>query len=327
MIRVIVAFVAALLLTGPLQAQVQAQTQTQTQPKLKAIASFSILADIVAEIGGEKVTVATLVPAMGDAHVYQPSPADARAVASADLLVANGLNFETWLDRLVSASGFKGRRIVAAQGIKPRQLGDHHHHHGHGHGHGHGPGGAPDDDHDDAKDDPHVWHDLQRMQAYVANIANGLAAADPVNADYYRTRGQAYAAQLREIDQWAAVEFARLPKAYRKAISQHDAFGYLADRYQIEFLAPQGMSTESEASAEAVARLIRQIKRQRIQAVFFENVVNPRLIEQIAKEAKVKVGGRLYSDALSAPGGEADSFVKMYRLNVSRLIEAMRRDS
>jgi zinc/manganese transport system substrate-binding protein len=260
---------------------------------------------------------------MGDAHVYQPSPADARAVASADLLVANGLNFETWLDRLVAASGFKGRRIVAAEGIKPRQLGDHHDHDhdqpGHNHDHGH--------DHGGARDDPHVWQDLQRMQAYVANIANGLAAADPANADYYRARGMAYAAQLKEIDQWAAAEFTRLPKAHRKAISQHDAFGYLADRYQIEFLAPQGMSTESEASAEAVARLIRQIKRQRIQAVFFENVVNPRLIEQIAKEAKVKVGGRLYSDALSPPGGEADSFVKMYRLNVSRLIEAMRRDS
>jgi zinc/manganese transport system substrate-binding protein len=320
MIRLLAALSVFLCLAAPVQAQT-------TPPKLKAIASFSILADIVAEIGGDKVSVATLVPAMGDAHVYQPSPADARAVASADLLVANGLNFETWLDRLVAASGFKGRRIVAAEGIRPRQLGDHH---GHSHGHAHGPGGAPDDghdDHDDARDDPHVWHDLQRMQTYVANIASGLAAADPANADYYRVRGTAYAAQLKEIDQWAAAEFARLPKAHRKAISQHDAFGYLADRYQIEFLAPQGMSTDSEASAEAVGRLIRQIKRQRIQAVFFENVVNPRLIEQIAKEARVKVGGRLYSDALSAPGGEADSFVKMYRLNVSRLIEAMRRDS
>lgn len=317
MTRLLAALSVFLCLAAPVQAQT-------TPPKLKAIASFSILADIVAEIGGDKVAVTTLVPAMGDAHVYQPSPADARAVASADLLVANGLNFETWLDRLVAASGFKGRRIVAAEGIRPRQLGDHD---GHSHDHSHAPGGAPDDDHDDARDDPHVWHDLQRMPAYVANIANGLAAADPVNADYYRARGTAYAAQLKEIDQWAAAEFARLPKAHRKAISQHDAFGYLADRYQIEFLAPQGMNTDSEASAEAVGRLIRQIKRQRIQAVFFENVVNPRLIEQIAKEAKVRVGGRLYSDALSAPGGEADSFVKMYRLNVSRLIEAMRRDS
>lgn len=307
---------AALSVFFCLAAAVQAQT---TPPKLKAIASFSILADIVAEIGGDKVSVATLVPAMGDAHVYQPSPADARAVASADVLVANGLNFETWLDRLVAASGFKGKRIVAAEGIRPRQLGDHHDHDHDQPGHSH--------EHGDSRDDPHVWHDLQRMQAYVANIANGLAAADPANADYYRARGMAYAAQLKEIDQWAAAEFTRLPKAHRKAISQHDAFGYLADHYQIEFLAPQGMSTESEASAEAVARLIRQIRRQRIQAVFFENVVNPRLIEQIAKEAKVKVGGRLYSDALSPPGGEADSFVKMYRLNVSRLIEAMRRDS
>ena len=307
MIRLLGALLIALLAAVPAHAQ--------STPKLKAIASFSILADIVAEIGGERVAVATLVPAMGDAHVYQPSPADARAVATADILVANGLNFETWLDRLVTASGFKGRRIVAAEGIRPRRLDAHDHGAGHGHDHG------------DAKDDPHVWHDLQRMQAYVANIANGLAAADPANADYYRAGGAACAAQLKEIDQWASGEFARLPKAYRKAISQHDAFGYLADRYQIEFLAPQGMTTESEASAEAVARLIRQIRRQRIQALFFENVVNPRLIEQIAREARVKVGGRLYSDALTPPGGEADSFVKMYRLNVSRLVAAMQRDS
>ncbi|WP_300297828.1 zinc ABC transporter substrate-binding protein [Ferrovibrio sp.] len=311
MIRFVTLLLVALCLAGPVSAQ-------QAAPKLKAIASFSILADIVAEIGGDRVAVTTLVPAMGDAHVYQPSPADARAVATADLLVASGLNFETWLDRLVAASGFRGRRIVAAEGIKPRRLDDHH---------DHGPGDSHGHDHGDAKDDPHVWHDLQRMQTYVANIANGLAAADPANADYYRGRGAAYAAQLKEIDQWAAAEFGRLPKAYRKAISQHDAFGYLADRYQIEFLAAQGMTTASEASAEAVARLIRQIKRQRVQAVFFENVVNPRLIEQIAREARVKVGGRLYSDALSPPGGEADSFVKMYRLNVSRLIEAMQRDS
>lgn len=307
MMRAVTLILSLLLLCQPAAAQ----------EKIKAIASFSVLADIVAQIGGDRVAVRTLVPAMGDAHVYQPTPSDARAVAGADLLVSNGLNFETWLDRLVSASGYKGRRIVASEGIKPRRMGGHHHH-DHGGKHDHRPAGAVDD--------PHVWHDLARMQSYVANIAEGLAAADPAHAEHYRRRGSAYAAELRDLDAWAAAQFAAVPKSYRKAITQHDAFGYLADRYEIEFLAAQGMTTESEPSAEGIAKLLRQIKHNRVQAIFFESVVNPRLIEQIAKDAKVKVGGRLYTDALSPPGGEADSFVAMYRLNVTRLVAAMRRD-
>lgn len=285
------------------------------QPKQKVIASFSILADITRQVGGDAVEVSTLVPALGDAHVYQPAPADARAVAGADLLVANGLNFETWLDRLVKASGFKGPRVIASTGIKPRQLRDSHEKdHGHKHGHSHG-----------AENDPHIWHDLRRMQVYVKNIAEGLAQADPANAAGYRQRGQAYIAELEKLDDWASQAFGAIPAAHRKAISQHDAFGYLADRYDIQFLAPQGMNTKSEASAEAVGRLIRQIRQENIQAVFFESITNPRLIEQIAGDAKVKIGGRLYSDALSPPGSEADTYLKMYRLNVERLVEAMRR--
>lgn len=311
MLRLLTACVLSLLVAAPAVAQPQ---------KLRVIASFSILGDIVAQVGGEQVEVTTLVPAMGDAHVFQPTPSDARAVAGAGVLVINGLNFEPWLDRLVTASGFKGRHIVAAEGIKPREMGGH----GHAH-HQHGPGG--DGDHDDhGVADPHVWHDLQRMQTYIANIAQGLAVADPAHAAAYRARGAAYAAELKALDAWAAAEIGKLPRAHRKVITQHDAFGYLAARYRIDFMAAQGVTTKAEASAEAVGRLVRQIKREKVQALFFENIANPRLIEQIGREAKVKVGGRLYSDALSPPGGEADSFVKMYRLNITRLIEAMKRD-
>jgi len=312
MLRLFATVLLGLLITTPALAQPQ---------KLRVIASFSILGDIVAQVGGDQVEVTTLVPAMGDAHVFQPTPSHARGVAGADVLVVNGLNFEPWLDRLVTASGFKGRHIVAAEGIKPREMGGHSHAH-----HQHGPGG--DDDHDDhGVADPHVWHDLQRMQTYIANIAQGLAAADPAHAEAYRTRGAAYAAELKTLDTWAAAEIGKLPRAHRKVITQHDAFGYLAARYKIDFMAAQGVTTKAEASAEAVGRLTRQIKREKVQALFFENIANPRLIEQIGREAKVKVGGRLYSDALSPPGGEADSFVKMYRLNITRLIEAMRRDN
>ncbi len=291
------------------------------QDKRKAIVSFSILADIVRQVAGAHVDVVTLVPAGGDGHVYQPSPADARAVAGADILISNGLNFETWLDRLVQASGFKGARIVASEGIAPRRLQDDGHDHKPGHKHDH------KQDRGAADIDPHVWHDLTRMRRYVANIAEGLAKADPRHAEDYRKNAAAYSAELDALDGWAKAAFDAIPRSQRKAITQHDAFGYLAERYKIEFMAPQGMSTEAEASAESVARLVRQIKRERVQALFFENIINPRLIEQIAKEAKVKVGGRLYSDSLGLPGSEADSFVKLFRVNVDRLTDAMRRES
>lgn len=310
MLRWIAACLLALVLAAPAVAQ---------QQKLQAVASFSILADIVTQVGGERVDVHTLVPAMADTHVFQPTPRDARAVAGADVLVANGLNFEPWLDRLVAASGFKGRRIEASDGIAPLALRS-------GHDHSHKHDHAPKTGAKGRIDDPHLWHDLIRMQAYIDNIATGLAAADPAHADYYRTRGAAYAAALRDLDAWAAAEIDNIPQAQRKVITQHDAFGYLAARYRIAFMAPQGVTTQAEASAEAVGRLVRQIRRENVQALFFENIANPRLIDQIAREAKVKVGGRLYSDALSPSGGEADSFVKMYRLNITRLIEAMKRD-
>lgn len=294
-------------------------TPALAQQKLRVVTSFSILGDIVAQVGGDRIDVVTLVPAMADAHVFQPSPSDARAVATADVLVASGLNFEPWLDRLAAASGFRGRRIVAAEGIAAIALRNDHHGHSHGHKHDHGKAGAK-------IDDPHVWHDLTRMQTYIGNIVKGLAEADPAQADAYRARGAAYAAELKQLDAWAEAEIGKVPQAQRKVITQHDAFGYLAARYRIAFMAPQGITTEAEASADAVGRLVRQIKREKVQALFFENIANPRLIEQIAREANVKVGGRLYSDALSPPGGEADSFVKMYRLNIARLVEAMKRD-
>jgi zinc/manganese transport system substrate-binding protein len=309
MLRLLTACVLTLLVAAPALAQ----------QKLRVVTSFSILGDIVAQVGGDRIDVVTLVPAMADAHVFQPSPSDARAVATADVLVASGLNFEPWLDRLAAASGFRGRHIVAAEGIAAIALRNDHHGHSHGHKHDHGKAGA-------RIDDPHVWHDLTRMQTYIGNIVKGLAEADPAQAEAYRARGAAYAAELKQLDVWAEAEIGKVPQVQRKVITQHDAFGYLAARYRIAFMAPQGITTEAEASADAVGRLIRQIKREKVQALFFENIANPRLIEQIGREANVKVGGRLYSDALSPPGGEADSFVKMYRLNIARLVEAMKRD-
>jgi len=308
-----IAGLVCLALSGPVQAQVQAEV-----PR-RVIVSFSILADIASVIGGERLDVTTLVPAGADAHMFQPTPGDAKALARADILISSGLNFEPWLDRLVTASGFRGQWIVASRGIRARSAAGHQHGSGDGHNHGPGAGGRADD--------PHVWQDLRLMQQYVETIATGLAGADPAHAAGYRSRAAAYRAELAALDAWATAEIETVARAHRRVISQHDAFGYLADRYLIEFMAPQGINTGSEASAEQVGRLVRQIRRSRVQAVFFESIANPRLMEQIAKEANVRLGGRLYSDALSPPGGEADSFLKMYRLNIVRLVEAMRRSS
>jgi len=310
----IAALLLAFLLISPL---------AEAQEKLKVVASFSILADMARQIGGEDADVQSIVPPLGDAHVFQPSPGDARRLAEAKLLLSSGLGFEPWLDRLVSASGFKGRRVVASKGIKPRRMIDNRH------------GATLDDDdddgdaghgHDHAVTDPHIWQDPSRMARYVANIADGFAAADPARAAAYRARAGAYAAEIAALDAWATQQFAAVPRAQRKAVSQHDAFGYLAERYKIDFYAPQGISSAGEASAEGVATLLRQIRQFKIQAIFFESIAPPRLIERVAKEAGVKVGGKLYTDALDPPGGAAQSYLAMMRLNVERLTEAMRRD-
>lgn len=308
--RSLAALLVALLLVSPMAG---------AQEKLKVVASFSILADMARQIGGEHAEVQSLVPPLGDAHVFQPSPSDVRRLAEAKLLLSSGFGFEPWLDRLVSASGFKGRRVVASKGIKPRRLADNRH------------GAALEDDddghgHDHAVTDPHVWQDPSRMARYIANIAEGFAAADPAHMAAYRVRAEAYAAEIAALDRWAQEQFDAVPRAQRKAVSQHDAFGYLAERYKIDFYAPQGISSAGEASAEGVATLLRQIKQLRIRAIFFESIAPPRLIERVAKEAGVRVGGKLYTDALDPPGGMAPSYLAMMRLNIERLTEAMRRD-
>lgn len=315
------------------------------QEKLKVTASFSILGDMVREIGGERVELRLLVGPDGDAHVYQPSPADAKAVAQSRVLVVNGLNFEGWLNRLARASGFKGSIVTAAEGITPLSLSaDDGHGHGHGHSHGgHGHDHDHDHDHDDGHDhgshghgtkgaakgapatvpDPHAWQDIANGRRYVQNITRGLSAADPAGAAYYAERAAAYDRRLAELDAWVRAEIAAVPADKRRVITSHDAFQYFGRAYGVEFLAAAGTSTETEPSARTVAALIRQIREENVKALFVENMTNPRLIEQIAKDAGGVVGGELYSDALSKPGTPADSYVGMFRHNVAALKAGM----
>lgn len=282
------------------------------QEKLPVVASFSILGDFVRQIGGERVSVTTLVGPDGDAHVYSPTPGDAKAMAGAKLVVVNGLHFEGWLPRLVKSSGTKATLFEATKGITPLEADDDHDDKGKGgpaHAHGH--------------DDPHAWQNIANAKLYVANIRDALSAADPAGKANYEANAAAYLAELNTLEGEVKAAVARIPADRRKAITTHDAFGYFVKAYGIAFIAPHGVSTEAEASARDVARIIRQVKGQKIPAVFLENVTNPRLVEQIARESGAKVGGRLYSDALSDASGPAGTYIRMMKHNISEIEKAL----
>ena len=279
------------------------------QAPIKAVATFSILGDLLAEVAGDKVELSVVVGPDIDAHAYQPRPADARALADAKVLVSNGLGFEGWIDRLAKAAPFKGKAIVATAGVATLKAGADHGH-SHGHSHEHGP-------------DPHCWQDVRRVRAYVANIAKGLAETDPSNAAHYRDRAQAFDRRLADLDAWVKAEIARVPADKRRAITGHDSFRYFSVAYGVKFQSPRGYNTSSEPSARDVAALIREVREQRIKALFVENMTNPGLIDQIARESGAVVGPRLYTDALSGPDGPAPTYEKMMRHNVSALVAGM----
>ena len=281
-------------------------------PRLPVVASFSILADLVREVGGDRVEVTALVGADGDAHVFEPTPRQARQLQQARVLVTNGLGFEAWLPRLKSAAAFQGREIVASAGIAPRALPASTHAHSHGHGHAHA-----------GTVDPHAWQDVRNVIAYVNNIARGLAQADPLHADHYRRRASDYVARLEALDGRIRAEFAALPAERRSVVATHDAFGYFAQAYGLRFIAVRGLSTESEPSARDLARLIGQVREERITALFVENISDPRLLQQLARETGAAVGGRLYSDALSPADGPAPTYIAMMQSNAAVLLKAL----
>ncbi|MGQ3000835.1 MAG: metal ABC transporter substrate-binding protein [Hydrogenophaga sp.] len=284
------------------------------QAPLRAVASFSILGDIVKEVGGDRVAVDVLVGPGADAHVFQPTPAHARLVGQAQVVFANGLGFEGWLSRLLKTSAYKGRPVTVSQGIPPLKSEPDHDHgeHKKGHDHGHG------------ETDPHAWQSVANVKVYARNIAKALCQADAASCDLYNRNARAYEVRLNELEAEIRAAWAPIPVAQRKVITSHDAFGYYARDHQVRFLAPQGVSTESEASAKGVAQLVRQIRQDQIKALFVESISDPRLIEQIARETGVKPSGALYSDSLSAPGGAAPSYIELMRFNTRALTTAVR---
>jgi zinc/manganese transport system substrate-binding protein len=300
--RSLLAFAVAIAAIGPAAAQAA---------KLKVVATFSIVADFAREVGGDRVEVVSLVGPDGDAHVYSPSPADARQLAEARLVIANGLGFDSWIGRLAKASGTKAPIVEAAKSSKALGGGRRAHSHEHGHaGHGNGP-------------DPHAWQAVGNARLYIAAIRDALTAADPEGRAAYEANAAAYDRKLEALDAEIREAVQRVPEKQRKAITSHDAFAHFEAAYGLDFVAPQGVSTESEASAKDVARMIQQIRREKIPAVFIENISDARLIERIAKETGARIGERLYSDALSGPGGPAATYIDMMRHNIRALSAAL----
>ena len=292
-------------------------TAAHAQP-LEVTTSFSILGDLVGQVGGERVKVRTLVGADEDAHAFQPRPSDARNVGGAALVVVNGLGFDDWMVRLARSGGYKGEVVVASAGIDTLAMTTDDHDHDHGHDHG------DEDDKANAKAvDPHAWQDVGNVRRYVANIADALTKADPEGASAYRANAERYDGELKALDAEIRAAFAALPAARRKVVSSHDAFGYFGRAYGIRFLSPVGVSNNAEPTAQGVARLIRQLKAEKVPAVFIENVADPRLIERIRSESGAQIGGTLYSDALSKADGPAPSYVRMMRANLDALRQAM----
>lgn len=286
-----------LAMTALQPALAAAAAEPAAAPVLKVVATFSILADMAREVGGPAVEVSALVGPNADAHVYEPTPADVRRVARADVVVTNGLRFEGWIDRLIASSGYRGKVVVASAGIVPLQLG----------------GGA----------DPHAWQNLANGQRYAETIRAALVAAAPARTAEINERAAAYQARLIALDQDTRSRINALPESRRRVITSHDAFGYFAAAYGVRFIAPRGWTTGSEPSAETVARIVRQARETQASALLVENISDPRLIERIAREAQVKVGGELYSDALSPPGTAADTYLRMFEHNVRTLLDAM----
>jgi zinc/manganese transport system substrate-binding protein len=274
-----------------------ARAQDKNAGKINVVASFSILGDFVRNVGGERVTVTTLVGPNGDAHVYTPTPQDAKKIADAKLVVVNGLGFEGWLPRLVKSSGGKATIVTATQGIASRKL--------------------------DSHDDPHAWQSVANAKIYIGNIRDALAKADPAGADAYKANADAYLAKLATLDDEVKTAVATIPAVHRKVISTHDAFGYFAAAYGVEFIAPQGVSTDSEPSAKEIAVIITQLKISKIPAVFLENIADPRLMRRIAAETGAKIGGTLYSDSLTPENGDAPTYIDMVRHNIKALTSAL----
>jgi zinc/manganese transport system substrate-binding protein len=277
---------------------------TLAQDGVPVVATFSILGDFVKNVGGDRVEVTTLVGPNGDVHAYSPTPTDAAKLSLAKVVFVNGLGLEGWMTRLVTASATKVLIVVATDGVTPRDMKD-------------------KNKTGRVVPDPHAWQSIANARIYVANIRDGLTKVNPAVASIYDTNTKSYLVKLDALEKEVKAAIAKIPADRRKIITNHAAFGYFGDAYGMEFIAPEGLSTDSEPSASDVAKIITQIRTQKIPAVFLENVTDPRLMQQIAEDSGGKIGGKLYSDALSGPNGPASTYIELMRNNVREFDKAL----
>jgi zinc/manganese transport system substrate-binding protein len=282
---------------------------------LKVIASFSIIGDFAKNVGGERVELTTLVGPDGDAHVYEPKPADAVAMAGADVVLVNGLHFEGFLERLVETSGAKAQIVELTKGVEPLKMQEEHE----AEGEAHDAAAEAEEGHDHGDTDPHAFQSIANAKIYVKNIADAFCAADAEGCDAYKANAEAYTQKLAAAEDEVRAAVASIPEDKRVIITSHDAFGYFEHEYGLTFLAPEGVSTDAEASAADVAALIRQVREDKASAIFVESITNARLAEQIATETGLKIGGTLYSDALSAADGPAPTYIELMRNNIATI--------
>ena len=296
--RLLLSAAAAAFLAFGVAAPASAET-------LNVVASFTVLADLVKHVGGDHVKVSSLVGPNGDPHEFEPSPADAKTLNAAKVVFVSGEGLEGWMDRLISASGYKGTPVIASEGINTRTMVD------------------------DGKTvtDPHVWNSPVNVKIWVANIEKALSSADPADAADFRANAERYTKILTELDAYAHSKFDKIPDDRRKVLTSHDAFGYFGREYKVSFLSPLGVSTETEASAAEVAKLIEQIKTEHVKTYFFENSNDPRLVGQVAKATGAEPGGELYVESLSKADGPASTYERMFRYNVDQLVAAMAKSS
>jgi zinc/manganese transport system substrate-binding protein len=287
--RSLSALIAALALLAPAPAFAQG--------KLAVVASFTILADLARNVGGERVHVTSLVGPNGDVHSFVPTPADAKVLAGANVIVLNGLGLEGATARFMESAAKHAQVVVASTGVAPLRLG--------------------------GQLDPHAWQSVANAKLYVTNIRDALIAADPADKAMFEANAAAYLQRLDALNTEFKAEIAKIPPDRRELITIHDAFGYLGSAYGIAFVAPHGVSTEAEGSARDIAHIIKQIRAEHIPAVFLENVADPRVMEQIARESGARVGGTLYSDALTAPDGPAPTYIDLMRHNLKQLVTAL----
>ncbi|SNT69854.1 metal ABC transporter solute-binding protein, Zn/Mn family [Psychrobacter sp. LV10R520-6] len=268
---------------------------------IPVVVSFTILGDVVKNVGGDHVSVKSLVPPDGDPHSYSPTPQDSKALKSAAVSFVSGEDLETWFKRLARASGGIDP-VVVSDGIKTHSLYEH----------------------GQTMIDPHVWNSVPNIVVWVANIEEALIKADPANAADFRANAKRYNAQLKKTDGWIRHELKSIPRDRRKVLTDHDVFGYYGREYGVTFLAPVGLSTANEPPAKKVARVIDQMKKEKIHTYFIANSSSSQLVKQIAYATGAKSGGVLYPESLSEANGPASTYIDMMRYNTRLIVNAIK---